>query len=207
MTAMPKHKVKSGDCITSIAQQYGLPWDKLWNHGDNSDLKNQRKDPNALLPGDVVVVPDLTVKEETRGSDSKHKFKVKGKVKLAVRFQTEGQPKKNRAYKLFIDGRQLATGNTDGDGFVRATIPPQAVSGKIILTEEDNTEGTYEFALGTVYPLDTDPGVKSRLLDLGFDVGDDLKEAISAFQSKMKLTVNGTLDAATKDKLKEAFGQ
>ena len=58
------HTVRAGDCISSIAFERGFFPDTIWNHGDNSDLKTRREDPNVLLPGDVVVVPDKVKKQQ-----------------------------------------------------------------------------------------------------------------------------------------------
>jgi N-acetylmuramoyl-L-alanine amidase len=62
---MPSHTVKQGDCISSIAHETGFFWETLWNHPDNAKLKQLRKNPNALLPGDVVSIPDQRVKQES----------------------------------------------------------------------------------------------------------------------------------------------
>ena len=45
---MPKqHKVKQGECLSSIAERYGLFPETIANDSDNSELKNERKDLNV----------------------------------------------------------------------------------------------------------------------------------------------------------------
>ncbi len=73
-----EHIVAPGECISSVAYQHGFFWETLWNHGDNAGLKKERKDPNVLHPGDVVVIPDLTVKEESCATEQVHEFRLKG---------------------------------------------------------------------------------------------------------------------------------
>jgi N-acetylmuramoyl-L-alanine amidase len=85
---MPKkHIVRRGDCIASIAFRYGFFWDTLWHHPANKPLANRRKDPNVLLAGDEVEIPDRTPKSQDGATDTKHRFKVKGvpaKLRLKV---------------------------------------------------------------------------------------------------------------------------
>jgi len=86
------YKVRSGDCISSIAFNHGFFWETLWAHGKNSSLKQKRKDPNILRPGDLVHVPDLTSKEESCATDKRHTFKVKGvPAKLQLRLMRPKQ--------------------------------------------------------------------------------------------------------------------
>ncbi|MFH1075402.1 MAG: hypothetical protein V1753_00935 [Pseudomonadota bacterium] len=54
---MPDYIVKQGDCIESIAFKHGLFWETVWNHPNNQQLKQERKNPNILLAGDKVFVP------------------------------------------------------------------------------------------------------------------------------------------------------
>jgi hypothetical protein len=58
-------RVHQGDCLNSIADETGFFWETLWNHASNDSLKQQRRDPNVLEPGDVVHVPDKTPKQES----------------------------------------------------------------------------------------------------------------------------------------------
>jgi N-acetylmuramoyl-L-alanine amidase len=206
---MKTYTAQQGDCIASIATGNGFFPDTLWNLGDNSALKDLRKDPNSLLPGDNVVIPDLTVKQQSCASGAKYTFKRKGvPLKFNVRLMCDGNPKKNLAFRLIVDGVEVAKGKSDGDGYVKAPLPATAQEGILKVTEADNTESVYVFTLGTVDPIDTLTGVIGRLLDLGYgSAADDPADVISAFQSQMGLTVNGQTDQPTQDKLKEVFGQ
>lgn len=72
------YKVKQGDCIDSISSKFGFFPETVWTHPDNSDLKELRKDGNILQANDIVIIPDLELREENCGSDQRHAFKRKG---------------------------------------------------------------------------------------------------------------------------------
>src|SRR6202022_151085 len=96
-----QHTVQQGDCFSNIAEQYGFPWKTLWNHPENADLKQSRKDPNVLYPGDTVNVPDKELKEEPRGVDARHKFKKKGEpTHIKIRLLLDDEPRAGLRYQL-----------------------------------------------------------------------------------------------------------
>ena len=70
-----KYKVVQSDCIDSISFNYGFMPDTIWNHPTNAELKQKRQNPNILFPGDVVVIPDKTVKEELGTTEQRHRFR------------------------------------------------------------------------------------------------------------------------------------
>jgi putative peptidoglycan binding protein len=205
---MPIQKVvEQGECISSISDEHGFFWSTIWNHADNADLKQLRKDPNALLEGDVVVIPDKTVKEESCATEKTHKFKKKGTpAKIKIRLLLDDEPRKNVPFKLNIDGKWIKEGKTDGDGYVQASIPAGAKQGELRVGSGNDIQ-IFHLGLGTLDPADTESGAEDRLIGLGYGVNGDLEAALRAFQEKEKLTVNGQLDDATRDKLKERYGQ
>jgi len=200
------HTVKPGDCISSIADQHGRFWQQLWDHADNAQLKDLRKDPNVLNPGDVVVIPDLQNHEESCATEQKHRFRRKGvPAKLKVRILRDDKPRAKLPYVLEIDSITVK-GNTDGDGFVKGDIPPGARKGRLTVGKGDDLD-VFDLLLGTVDPIDTDEGLLDRLDCLGFDVSQGLGPALKDFQTKVGLEPTGTPDDEVRDQLKERFGQ
>lgn len=203
---MPVHEVNQGECILSIADQYGFFWQTLWDHSENSDLRQKRGDPNILQQGDKVFVPDKTLGEESGATEQRHRFKRKGVPgKLKVRLLIENEPIANAPYTLFIDGDQRS-GTTDGDGFVEESIPPGAQQGELRVTK-DGHRRTFFLQLGHLNPIDADEGVRQRLVQMGYHAQDDLPGAVRGFQEDHGLTVNGAIDDALRNKLEEVYGQ
>ncbi len=91
---MPEdYTVRAGDCISSIAFDHGFFWETLWNHPKNANLKSKRLDPNILKEGDIVHIPDLSLREESRATEKRHRFKLKGApAKLRLRILEEPKP-------------------------------------------------------------------------------------------------------------------
>jgi len=237
------YKIKQGDCVSSIAHDHGLFWETIWNHPENKQLKEDRKDPNILYPGDELFIPAKEEKLESCSSESKHSFRKKGvPAKLKFRFmkiieeeQIESPPKYDkqalhatieeyrpevkiisepranvRCY-IEIDGKTIEK-ETDTDGVLEFSIPPNAKSGKITLFEDDE-KFVYPLKLGHLNPISSTSGIKERLHNLGYlcedrseEITDQLKEAILLFQQEHELTTTGEIDQPTIDKLKEIHG-
>jgi hypothetical protein len=237
-----QHIVEEGDCIDSIAKQYGFFADTIWKLSDNKALRDQRKDQNILLPGDVVVVPDLRIKDCDGSTETRHRFRRRGvPARLRVKFYKPVPPKddapaagggydpskyqppppsQNGEYEPIANARFILTvdghatqGQSDQDGMVSLSIPPDAVQGSIRFNPGTPEEITYDLALGEMDPVDTTIGVRKRLNNLGYfclpdgeDPDDSLKDALRRFQADNGLTASGDVDEPTKDKLKDVHG-
>jgi len=200
------YTVKAGDCLSSIAYVNGFLPDTIWNHADNASLKQKRKDPNVLMAGDVVVIPDKDIKEVSKPNEKEHRFCKKGvPAKLKVRLLKKGEPRKNEPYRLVIDGIS-SEGQTDGNGFVQKSLPPDAKEGKLIVGEGERKE-TFLLRFGHVDPMEEDDGVAGRLHNLGYAAAKDFPGALKKFQADNGLQTTGQVDDATRNKLKEIFGQ
>jgi len=205
---MPDYKVKQGDCLASIAYRYGLFWEKVWNHPENLNLKEKRKDPNILYPGDIVFVPDKEEKQESGATEQKHTFRRKGvPEKLRIKLMAGEEPIANENYTLDVDG-ELKSGTTDGEGNLEESIPPNAKRAKLWFGE---VEQAYEIDLGHLDPIAEITGVQARLNNLGFHCGkvDGIKgpkttAALKRFQKKHGLKETGEVDEETREALKSA---
>ncbi len=205
-----QHRVAQGECISSIADRYGFMPDVIWNDPANADLKRERKNPNVLLPGDVVVVSDKRPREESGGTGQMHRFKKKNTpAMLRLRLlDEEDQPRGNLRFTLEIDGR-YSEGSTDSDGKIEHPIPPGAQNGVLLLGDED----IIPLSLGGMDPIENPSGIQARLMNLGLDCGgvtgaidSRTREALKAFQKKNGLSPSGNVDEDTKAKLLQLHG-
>lgn len=202
--------VKQGDCISSIAFENGLFADTIWNHPSNAELKKERKEPNILMPGDVVFVPDKRLKEVSEPTSQVHKFRCKNTPeKLKLQLLKENEPRINEEYELEIDDLKFS-GKTDSQGRLAQSIPPNAKQGKLILSKG---EEVYQLSLGNLNPFDEITGAQGRLRHLGFYFGSidgkmspELAHAIQVFQISKDIEPNGELDAQTINALKDSYG-
>jgi len=205
---MPKkHKVKKGDCIASIALDNGFFPDTVWDDPDNAKLKEDRESPYVLLEGDVVVVPDKRLKEESGADSQRHRFRRKGVPEiLKLQFLNNGEPRAKVAYSLNIDGHWFE-GETDDEGRIEQAIPPDAKKGKLTLDHHEE----YELKLGHIAPVSEKIGVCARLANLGYlsdsDADDELmKDAVRLFQDDNDLEATGQINNETRDLIRDKHG-
>lgn len=209
------YTVEPGDCLSSIALEYGFTWQSLWNDSANASLKQLRKDPNVLYPGDIVTIPDRAPKQYDAPAEQRHKFKLKGTpAKLRVRLlDAAGKARKNLPFKLKIDGR-LSKGTTDSDGRVQTSIAPDAKLAVLTVTDSaGKILDLYELTLGGLNPVTEVSGLQQRLINLGFncrpvdnEFGPITRAAMNAFQRSANLPATQDPDDATRDALVARHG-
>jgi hypothetical protein len=197
---VPTHyRVQPGDCIQSIAAEFGFAPDTVWDHGDNAELRALRKNPDLLMPGDTVVVPEKRIKTHDGATGKRHLFRRRGvPAKLRLRIlgpllclpkaapppdpaaelvegprpgDPEQGPLADAAYRISVDGGPWRTGKTDADGFLEMSIPPRARRAELVLEPDTERERSIALELGGLDPIATESGVRQRLANLGFPAG------------------------------------
>jgi N-acetylmuramoyl-L-alanine amidase len=198
-----RHIVQEGDCISSLAETWGLLPDALWNA--NEELKSLRKNPNVLLPGDELIIPEKRIKNYPAATDQRHQYVRQGvPAKFRVVLERYQQPLKNKQYLLSVDGKNYE-GTTSATGLLEVRLPPNAREGVLRVPDE---QIECELQFGFLDPLDEVIGAQARLQNLGYYTGDldgemndDFEEALQVFQSDFELPVTGQLDDDTKQRL------
>lgn len=205
--------VRPGDCVASIANEHGHFWETIWNEPANAELKQLRQDPNVLLPGDRVTIPEKERKEEPGQTEMRHRFLRKGEpVNFHLRLMRNDQPRANLPYTLKLDSGQEIAGTTDSGGCLQCQIPGNAAKGKLTI-HDGNKQVTYDLHLGHLDPLDDLRGVRQRLRNLGYYAGpvdqapsEMTTAAIRTFQKANGLDATGKLDQTTRDALRKEAG-
>ena len=207
------HIVKAGDCISSIAFQYGFNPDTIWQCAENEALRKQRRNPNVLLEGDELFIPELRTREVSLPTDAVHTFR-----RLAVpeiyraRFlDRQGKPRAGLAYSFYVHGVERR-GTLDADGSLSESIPPDL--DRAIVELHDPDDPTRQVVLlGQLVPVSELRGVQARLRGLGFEcarVDGELdastRAAIAGFQRTQGLLPTGEPDDQTRARLEEAYG-
>jgi hypothetical protein len=204
-----RYTVQPGDCVESVADAHGLFWETIWNHPDNSALKRARKNPNILLPGDELFIPNIRCKEEAIPTGARHTFLRRGVPShFELRLLQDDQPRVGVSFVLVTDGI-TQSGTTDSEGRLRIPIPPGARTGELRL---DGGREVYAVQLGQLDPTTELSGVQHRLRNLGFDceptglLDEATRTAIAAFQNKYHLNPTGLPDDVTHHKLVDLYG-
>ncbi|MFA6147117.1 MAG: peptidoglycan-binding protein [bacterium] len=208
------HTVRQGESVMSIAEENGFLCETLWNHPKNSQLKAKRGDPNVLMPGDVLHIPDRREKKESAGVEQCHNFKRKGipaVVRVVLRRAkkpadekieqeaagpseykdpdlkpTGDEPMADVPYAVYAGGKLVKEGKTGGDGKVETKIPPGAGSAWIVLEQGTPKERTLNLNIRQMDPIDEIPGICKRLNNLGYFCPPDAAEESPEFKEAVK---------------------
>lgn len=229
------HTVKQGEHLSRISKTHGFTdFHVVWDHPDNAALKDRRKDPNVLLPGDQLTIPDKTLGEESAQSEQHHRYRVRRPtltLRLAV-LDHAFEPVLNRPATLFVEGEETDQ-PTDAEGKIERPIDPTAENARLWVLREDASDPPAPPAdqheappplsarllidvpilIGHLDPIEERTGVMARLNNLGYDAGPTdqedelrLRSAVEEFQCDHKLDVDGIPGPKTQSKLKEVHG-
>lgn len=212
--AMPYHTVVPGDCFSSLAAQYGFAdYRTIYDDGANADLRGKRTNPNVLLPGDRVFIPERDETPQDCPTDGRHRFVVKRKTtRLRLVLKDRDGALANRPFKLSVAGEPVAEGSTDGSGLIDKPIPADA-GAAVLEVQRTEKAGSgflrWQLQLGFLDPHDHLSGAQARLNNLGFFcgkvdgiLGPRTARALRQFQKSQGLAVSGKLDGATAAKLR-----
>jgi hypothetical protein len=203
-----RHLVRMGDCLASIAKQYGFVDPRvIYEHPDNAQLRERRPDPELLCPGDLVVVPDPRPRSVTLATERRHTIVVQQpRVVIKVRVVLD----RPHHYELRA-GHQVSTGTTDGRAPLEQRVPADLEDARLTLwPAEDGRDrrraSELELQLGQLQPADELLGIRQRLRNMGFllatsEGAEGEADAIMRFQRSVGLEPSGVVDSPTRQRL------
>ena len=212
-----------GDHISKIAYQHGFAdYRTVWNLGENAELKAKRKNPNVLMPGDKVFLPEWEDKTESGPTDQRHVFKLEATplmLRIVIR-NIDDQPIKNALCRLEVGrskdraSREIHPLTTNDAGLIEQVIPKDAEHGMLqVFDSEGQVAQQYTLLIGHLNPIDVETGERARLNNMGYFAGysnadeKQLKWAVEEFQCENAVKpIDGVYDTRTQDKLKQAYG-
>lgn len=172
MTPVPsKRTIRPGESLLQLAYEAGFDsWKRLWHHEANEDLRAAREDPQVLLPGDEITVPDpVSTPEERCPVDKEHRFRLtRPRAWVNLRMVDDaGEPLAGARYALTID-RTTHEGLTDDDGMLSVEIQPNVHHGHIqVWFDKDRPPFESSVMVGYLDPASSWSGISGRLSNLG----------------------------------------
>jgi hypothetical protein len=209
IASVPFHTVAQGECMDSIAALYGFPdYQVIYGDGANAELRQKRPNPNVLMPGDSVFVPEIKPPEHACATDARHKFILKrSKARVRLVLKDRDGPMAQRPYTLTVGDRPPIDGVTDGSGLLEQPVPADAQTAQLRLQRGSDAKSgflVWTLQLGALDPHDVVSGAQARLNNLGFFCGkvDGIaglrtQKALRSFQKQRGLPQTGHIDAAT----------
>jgi LysM repeat protein len=182
------YKVAQGDSLSKIAKRYNTTWKKIWNDPKNKRIKEKRKNPDVIYPGDEFYIPGFSAKELQGQTNGESEFSIKReKEKVSFAIFEGDNPKKNQKYKVILDNGDEFSGVIGDDGKIDIEVPQGVEKASLYIEDEESSKEEYEILIGELDPLDENNGKKQRLENLGYDLEKIEDEEIDTFLNIFKL--------------------
>jgi hypothetical protein len=166
---MEPYVIRKGDFLLKLAYTFDFDANTVWNDATNAGLRQIRSDPNILLPGDVLYIPDQVDKEPA------FKSLVTGGTNtftsdvptMTLTHQFAGDDPTTYASKAYtVEELDDLTGlQTNENGVATFPVPLTLETATITFTD---TEESFVLAVGEMDPINTISGVFKRLQNLGY---------------------------------------
>lgn len=206
-TMTAKRTIEAGESLLQLAYEEGFDtWKRVWNHPENAELREARKDPQVLLPGDALVVPEReTEPKESCPVDKIHRFvlvRPRAWVNLSM-LDDDGSPLAGLRYVLTVDGK-THEGSTDSHGLISVEIRPTAHEGELtVWLEEPDEVFKARVQVGHLDPASSLSGARARLRNLGLPCAGEHDDDIASGPSTrhlletLRMTARGDDSAET----------
>lgn len=202
-----EYSVRQGESVSLIAKRTGHYWRTIWDHEENVALRNSRDNPNILLPGDKLHIPEIEAKSLECATGERHRFCRRGEPsKLKIVFQRQSEARAGEPYEAVIDGIHFS-GSLDNEGRMILNIASDSQDGEVTIGEGDSAN-TYQLHLHRLNPFNHPSGLQQRLKNLGYacDVSGEIDTqthaAIDEYEKHHHQPVSGRCDDEISDEIK-----
>lgn len=202
--------VRQGDHLPGLAFKHGFDADVVWNDKANDALRELRKNPLMLAPGDILHIPTPAKRGVPFSAGARNRYVArvpKVDVHLVVHDQL-GTPFSDEPY--VVEGLGDATERATGpDGAVTLTVPVFVREVSLLFVRQNLR---FALRIGDMDPLEEISGVAARLANLHFLASstgwtdEQLTAALTAFQALHELPATGALDHDTRERLRAIHG-
>ena len=215
--------IRSGDYLTAIAYSRGLKPDDVWNDPANATLRQTRKNPEMLAPGDVLYLPAVKRTWMPLKVGSANAFVASPpNVEVHVLLKdASGNPLAGKSVET-MPVLQTTPLTTDGSGVLVLSVPVHVRAVQVTMKDPALI---FDVRVGNLDPHDVPTGALSRLRQLGY-VADEsalldrrpdylrgfpshdapLQSGVAAFQADQGTEPTGELDDDAHAQLLKAYG-
>ena len=116
------HQVQSGESISSLEADYGIPANSIWNDPKNSDLRARRSSKDQLLPGDNIYIREREERTESGNTEQRHRFRKKIGFGITIRIDIDPKDEENKNDHFVLK-------STDGSYRIEKTVKDDLVPG------------------------------------------------------------------------------
>lgn len=209
------YTVRPGDYLSKIAHAHGFSdWRVIYDHPENEAFRRLRPDPNLIMPGDRVFIPEHDPHAMPAQTCQHARFRTQHPddyLELVLK-DDQGEALRHTPYQLTVGG-QVRPGVTDGQGKLRQQIPAGAASAVLSILG-----CRLDLRIGELLSMNDAPdegllGVKQRLCNLAYhpgpadDVLDDAtRDAIRRFEREHELPALSDISGMLKQRLRTVYG-
>ena len=210
------HIVEQGEHLSGIAAQNGFSsFRVIWDHPQNAELKQKRKNPNILFPGDRLFIPDKELREESRATDQLHRFEA-AREELQLRVKVLDLTDKPVSGPCFLVAggvpNPMAENDNVFEGFIQSDVKEARME-----FPDSRPKLKVSLAPGRLDPINTPSGQRERLNNLGYFAGytegnaEQFEFAVEEFQCDHQKELGlkkptGVCDAKTQALLEKVHG-
>jgi N-acetylmuramoyl-L-alanine amidase len=176
------HSVTQGEHLSAIAAKYGFGnYLTIWNDPNNEELKEKRKNPHVVYPGDRVYIPDRQEKWQQCLSEQRHVFCVTTQplVLRIVLHDFDNAPIAKAACELEVGGNKFLL-RTNEKGLISEKIPRTAAEGRLSVP---SLGIDIRIRIGDLDPAMEDSGWRARLVNLGYYSGSVNDDDVEQFRN------------------------